>query len=58
MKIDKLYIAAKAFIENKGKILIIREGRKYAHGTNIGFYDVPGGRINPNAKYLMPLKGN
>jgi len=35
----------KAFIEHRGKVLIIREAAGYKDGTNKGRYDVPGGRI-------------
>lgn len=43
----KLFVAAKGFIEYKGKILIVRESPKYLDGVNHGKYDVPGGRITP-----------
>lgn len=41
----KLFVAAKAFVVHRGKTLIIRESAQYKTGTQIGKYDVPGGRI-------------
>lgn len=43
----KLFVATKAFIRYKGKILILRESNKYTDGVNSGKYDVVGGRIKP-----------
>lgn len=37
--------ALKAFIKHNGKILILRESKDYSDGTNVGRYDVPGGRV-------------
>lgn len=43
----QLFVAVKAFILNeKGEVLLLREASSYADGTNIGRYDVPGGRID------------
>ncbi len=43
----RLFVAVKAFILNeKGEVLLLREASSYADGTNIGRYDVPGGRID------------
>ncbi|MFA6304577.1 MAG: NUDIX domain-containing protein [Patescibacteria group bacterium] len=47
----KLFIATKAFIKYRGKILIIKESNKYTEGTNVGKFDVPGGRIKPGQKF-------
>ncbi len=41
----KLFVAAKAFIEHEGRVLVLRESKKYADGTQEGFFDVVGGRI-------------
>jgi ADP-ribose pyrophosphatase YjhB (NUDIX family) len=42
----KLFVAVKAFILNeKGEVLLLREASTYSDGTNIGKYDIPGGRI-------------
>lgn len=47
-----LKVAAKAVIVNdKGKVLILREAKTYADGTNIGRYQLPGGRLNPGESY-------
>ncbi len=44
-----LFVAVKAFILNeKGEVLLLREAASYKDGTNIGKYDVPGGRIDSN----------
>ena len=34
------FVATKAFINFKGKILVLRESTKYSDGTNSGKYDV------------------
>jgi 8-oxo-dGTP diphosphatase len=47
----KLWVATKAFLKYKGKILILRESGKYEDGTNAARYDVVGGRINPGQKW-------
>ena len=46
----KLFVAAKAFIYCDGKILILRESHQYSEGTNMGFFDVVGGRITPGER--------
>jgi len=56
MNNTKLFVAGKAFIEYKGKILVLRESNKYGPGTNAGQYDVPGGRIRPDEKFFDALK--
>ena len=43
----KLFVAAKAFVVHKDKVLILRESIKYNDGTQIGKYGEVGGRINP-----------
>lgn len=47
----KIFVATKAFIKYKGKILILRESSKYQDGSNSGFYDVPGGRVQPGERF-------
>ncbi|OHB25126.1 MAG: hypothetical protein A2542_02160 [Parcubacteria group bacterium RIFOXYD2_FULL_52_8] len=51
----KLFVATKAFIEHEGKVLILRESKKYADGANSGRYDVPGGRVNPGERFDASL---
>jgi 8-oxo-dGTP diphosphatase len=47
-----LKVAAKAVITDKdGKVLLLREASSYEEGTNIGRFDVPGGRLNPGESY-------
>ncbi len=46
----KLFVATKAFIVKDGKILILKESSKYKEGTNVGKFDVPGGRMEPGQK--------
>ena len=41
----KLFVGVKALIVNEGKVLLLREAA-YDEGTNMGKWDVPGGRIN------------
>ncbi len=43
----KQFVAIKAFIEYRGKILLLRESAAYSDGANAGKFDVPGGRITP-----------
>jgi len=47
----KLWVATKAFVVFKGKVLILREASEYKDGTNVGKYDVVGGRIEPGQKF-------
>jgi 8-oxo-dGTP diphosphatase len=50
-------IATKAVIvDDKGKVLILREADTYEEGTNIGKYHMPGGRLNPGEAFLDGLK--
>lgn len=49
------FIAAKAFIRHKGKILILRESGNYIDGINQGKYDVCGGRIDLQESLLSGL---
>lgn len=44
----KQRVALKAVIVNdEGKMLVVREANTYTEGTNLGKYDVPGGRLEP-----------
>jgi len=52
----RLFVATKAFIIFRGKVLILRESTKYQDGANWGRYDVPGGRIKPGQKFDQSLK--
>ncbi|MCD4666214.1 NUDIX domain-containing protein [archaeon] len=47
----KIFVATKAFIFHKGKMLILRESSKYNDGTQTGNYDVPGGRVKPGQRF-------
>lgn len=51
MKEPKLFVATKAFIVHNGKILILKESLKYRNGTNIGKFDVVGGRVKPGQRF-------
>ncbi|MCA9362556.1 NUDIX hydrolase [Candidatus Kaiserbacteria bacterium] len=52
----KLFVGAKAVIQRSdGKVLIVREGSAYEEGTNIGKWDVPGGRIEADEALLAGL---
>lgn len=51
----KLFAATKAFITYRGKVLLLRESSKYQDGTNVGKYDVPGGRIKPGQRFDKSL---
>lgn len=52
----KLFIATKAVIVYGGKILLLRESDSYAEGTNIGRYDLPGGRLKPGERFNESLE--
>jgi len=52
---QKLQVAVKALVFHKGEALILRESSKYKEGTNVGKYDVPGGRIEPGCRYYKNL---
>jgi 8-oxo-dGTP diphosphatase len=47
----KLFVATKAFIVHDGKILLLRESTHYQDGTQIGKFDVPGGRVQPGERF-------
>ena len=52
----KMFAACKAFIVHEGKILLVREAQAYEDGTNIGKFDVVGGRVTPGEHFLDGLK--
>lgn len=52
----KLFVATKALIVHSGKILLLRESKKYNDGTNIGKFDVSGGRIEPGQRFDESLR--
>lgn len=47
----KIFAATKAFIVHNGKVLLLRESGKYGDGTNMGRYDVVGGRVQPGERF-------
>ncbi len=51
----KLFVATKAFILYENKILILKESSEYKDGTNVGQYDVAGGRIEPGENFNQTL---
>lgn len=54
-KVDKLFVATKAFVVYDGKILLLQESSDYEDGTNAGKWDIPGGRVNPGEKWNEAL---
>lgn len=46
-----MFVATKAFIVNNGKVLILRESSKYQDGSNVGKFDVVGGRVEPGQRF-------
>jgi 8-oxo-dGTP diphosphatase len=54
--VDKLFVATKAFIEFQGKVLLLKESGEYKDGTNVGRFDVPGGRIKPGEQFADSLR--
>src|SRR3989344_3594248 len=49
--VDKLFAAVKAFIINDGRVLILKESSKYQDGSNVGKWDVVGGRVKPGERF-------
>ena len=49
--VDKLFVAMKAFIMHKGKVLLVKESSKYADGSNAGKFDVVGGRVQLGQRF-------
>jgi 8-oxo-dGTP diphosphatase len=47
----KIFAATKAFIVHDGKVLLLRESGKYVDGSNVGKYDVVGGRVEPGQRF-------
>ncbi|XOU94725.1 MAG: NUDIX domain-containing protein [Candidatus Kerfeldbacteria bacterium] len=43
----ELFVATKAFITYKGKIIIVKESGDHTSNTQVDKYDIPGGRMNP-----------
>lgn len=52
----KQFVATKAFIVHEGKVLVLRESKKYEDGSNEGKYDVVGGRVEPGQHFLDSLQ--
>lgn len=51
----KLFVGAKGLVVHDGKILLLRESDAYIEGTEVGKWDVPGGRIEPEEKVAEGL---
>lgn len=49
--IDKLFVATKAFVMYEGKVLLLRESAQYVDGSNVGKFDVVGGRVTPGQRF-------
>ncbi|MDO8740364.1 MAG: NUDIX domain-containing protein [Candidatus Woesearchaeota archaeon] len=49
--VDKMFAATKAFIVHNGKVLLLKESSKYSDGSNIGKFDVVGGRVEPCQRF-------
>lgn len=54
--VDKLFVATKALIEYQGKVLLLKESDKYDDGTNVGKFDLVGGRVKPGEHFAAGLK--
>ena len=51
-----LFVATKAVIVFNEKVLLLREAGLYKDGTNVGRYDLPGGRLKPGEHFQEALK--
>ena len=49
-------VACKAVIRYKKKILVLRESPNYKDGTNVGRFQLPGGRVEIGESFLAGLK--
>ncbi len=47
----KTFVATKAFIVYNKKVLVLRESSKYSDGSNVGKFDVVGGRVEPGQRF-------
>ncbi|MEK6899206.1 MAG: NUDIX domain-containing protein [Nanoarchaeota archaeon] len=56
MNVSKQFIALKAVIEHNGKVLILRESKKYEEGANFGKYDICGGRLKVGENWKQALE--
>lgn len=56
-EVTKRFLAAKALIRNSdGNFLIVREAGTYDEGTNVGKWDLPGGRLEVGETLLEGLQ--
>jgi 8-oxo-dGTP diphosphatase len=51
----ELSVGAKGLVIHEGRMLLLRESKVYIDGTNIGKWDVPGGRIKPGESVFEGL---
>ncbi len=49
----RLFLATKAFIRHKDRVLILRESNKYIDGVQTGKFDVPGGRMTVMGEHFI-----
>lgn len=47
----KIFAATKAFVLYEGKMLLLRESGQYKDATNVGRYDIVGGRVEPGQRF-------
>ena len=52
----KLFVATKAFITYRSKILVVRESSQYVDGVHGGRYDVIGGRLDAGEHFDENLR--
>ncbi|MBX4212342.1 NUDIX domain-containing protein [Candidatus Pacearchaeota archaeon] len=51
----KLFVAVKALLFHQEKLLLIRESPRYKEGSQIGKFDVIGGRVEPGQPFNESL---
>lgn len=47
----RMFVATKAFVVFDDQVLLLREASKYEDGTNVGKFDVVGGRVEPGQRF-------
>ena len=49
--VNRIFVAMKAFITHRGRALLIKESSKYVDGSNVGKFDIVGGRVEMGERF-------